>query len=249
MSEHLWSKPKSGWTGFHPVGYSFEPDKVLRLPLTDKNGDAQVKTIGDVWLKLKDKQLTPESLKGGFSIDTEIETVDGLKLTLAGPGFNRHILETLLRFKAEDIHPFSVTLYYYDKDWCLEDPQQCFIFFAVYQDKIVRERLAFFDHSDSGFDPDAFEPVDYADRVWSDEADWGEAQTKYLYRRFYSETHTGQLMQLRPDNPTLYYYENRTAPDMMSALAVIARSVNTVRLLLWGVLVLLALSFFLRWIH
>jgi hypothetical protein len=251
MSEHLWSKTKTDWTGFKPVSYWFDSDKVLRLPLTENaNGDAQAMTIGDVWLKLKDKQLTQDSFKEGFGgIETDIETTEGLKLRLAGPDFNRRILETLLRFKAEGIHPFSVVLYYYDKDICLQDPQQCFIFFAVYDGKIVRERLPFFDHYNSGFDPSVFEPMDYSDRTWEDEAEWAEAQTKYWYRKFYSETHTGQLMQLRPDTPTLYFNQDRTAPDMMSALGVVARSLNSVRLLLWGVLILLAVSFFLRWIR
>jgi len=47
--------------------------------------------------------------------------------------------------------------------------------------------------------------------VWGDEADWDEANTRYWYRRFYTETRTGQLMALRSDDPRLFYYE-RTGP-------------------------------------
>jgi hypothetical protein len=35
---------------------------------------------------------------------------------------------------------------------------------------------------------------------------WQKAKIAYWYRKFYQETRTGQLMVLRPDEPTLHYF-------------------------------------------
>lgn len=40
-----------------------------------------------------------------------------------------------------------------------------------------------------------------------------QALELYWYRRFYTETLTGQLMVLRPDEPTLYHYERAQTRD------------------------------------
>jgi len=245
MKQHLWSNPKLEWDGFQPVGYWLD-HKVWDLPLTEKsvNGGVPV-TVGSVYQRLEGKKLTKESRSFG-GIDTEIET-DGMKLVLTGLDFNRRLLEAMLSFRADGINPFNVVLFYYDKDSCREDPQHCFSFFVVHDGKIVRERLSFFDHSNSGFDPSMFAKYDHSTRIWFDEPEWDVAQTKFWYRKFYSETRTGQLMSLRPDNPVLFFYEDRSAPDIMGALGVIARSVNTVRLLLWVLVILTIISFILRW--
>jgi hypothetical protein len=54
-------------------------------------------------------------------------------------------------------------------------------------------------------------------------------------------------MALRPDSPTLFFHEDRTAPGIMGALGVIARSLNSVRLLLWVLVILTILGFILHW--
>jgi len=248
MKQHLWSNPKLEWEGFQPVSYWFD-QKVWDLPLIEKStgGDPNTSaTVGSIYQKLEGKELTKESRSFG-GIETEIETTDGIKLVVKGPDFNRRILETMLSFRADGINPFNVILFYYDKDSCREDPQNCFSFFVVHEDKIVRERLSFFDHSNSGFDPSTFAKHDHSERIWFDEPEWDVAQTRFWYRKFYSETRTGQLMVLRPDNPLLFFYEDRTAPDIMGALGVIGRSLNTVRLLLWALVILTIIGFILRW--
>jgi hypothetical protein len=71
-----------------------------------------------------------------------------------------------------------------------------------------------------------FAKHDHSEPIWCDEPDWDVAQAKFWYRKFYSETRTGQLMWLRPDNPVLFFYEGRTAPDIMAGLSVMARAVG-----------------------
>ncbi|MHB8218523.1 MAG: hypothetical protein ACYDDS_20825 [Candidatus Sulfotelmatobacter sp.] len=248
MKQHLWSKNQTDWEGFEPVSYWFD-NKVLELPLIEKSPDGGPDvptTVGNVYQRFADKKLTEDSLTGSV-INMEIETTDGEKMLLKGQDFSRRILETLLTFSAEGIYPFNVVLYYYDKDTCRQDPQHCFSFFAVHGDKIVDERLSFFDHHDSGFDPSVFAKPDYSDPTWFDEPEWDVAQAKYWYRKFYDETRTGQLMALRPDSPVLFYHEDQTGTDVMGALTIIARSLNSVRLLLWALLILTVISFILRW--
>lgn len=250
MKQHLWSNPKTEWEGFQPVSYWLDCSKVLPLPLTMKSeGGAPdtLTTVGDVWQKLADTRLTEDSLSAFCGMDTEVETTDGLKLVLRGPNFNLRILELMLEFRAEGVNPFEVSLFYYDKDSCLKEPDECFSFFVVHKSKIIRERLNFFDHHDSGFDPSVFAQPDHSDRTWGDEWDWDEAQVRFWYRKFYSETDTGKLMALRPDAPTLFFHEGRTPPDVMGALGVIARSLNSVRLLLWILVILTVLSFIFHW--
>src|SRR5271157_3633559 len=167
MKQHLWSKTITDWEGFQPVSYWFE-HKVLDLPLAEKsaNGGADVPTtVGNVYQRFAEKKLTEDSLSGSV-INMEIETTDGEKMLLSGQDFNRRILETLLKFRADGINPFNVVLYYYDKDSCRQDPQDCFSFFVVHDGKIVRERLSFFDHHNSGFDPSVFAKPDHSDPTW-----------------------------------------------------------------------------------
>src|SRR5262249_4607889 len=106
-----------------------------------------------------------------------------------------------------------------------------YFFFVVAKNKIVRERIGFSDHHDSGFDPSIFETQDHKNMMWHNAADWHEAETRYWYRKFYTETHTGQLMALQPD-PQLFYYE-RTAPEVMGAVAVLQQSLLRIRFVLW----------------
>src|SRR5215469_11881279 len=75
---------------------------------------------------------------------------------------------------------------------------------------------------------------------WRHDADWVEAEVKYWYRRFYSETRTGQLMVLRPDKPILYEYRGADSLWDME-LATIRKAYY----LLWAVFALLVAIAFL----
>ena len=75
-------------------------------------------------------------------------------------------------------------------------------------------------------------------------ADNKHCQTAFWYRKFYSETRTGQLMVLRPDEPILYYYERPQAParDIVREIQS-ATLLKTYRLLLFALPLLVALAF------
>jgi hypothetical protein len=78
--------------------------------------------------------------------------------------------------------------------------------------------------------------------IWRSNQYFDEAFERYWYRRFYTETVTGQLMVLRPDEPILYYYERPAVRDLEHEL----RSVTLLKMyrLLWiSVPLLIAIAF------
>lgn|GEM_PF-2051345 len=238
-NQHLWSNPDAEWEGFEPVTY-WLASKSLELPLTRKLGDGKTEstTIGTIYGSVNHKQIAPESLAGGLSVETEVTTVDGSKLILLGPDFNRRILDVMLKLSSEGIDPFATVWYYYDKDLCLEDAQRSYTFFVVHNGKIVRQQVSFFDSHDSGFDPSLFASADRSNPIWSNEEAWAEANAKYWYRQFYSETRTGQLMALRSDEPTLFFSDEHPKADNIGALLFVAHVLRTIRILLWALVAL-----------
>jgi hypothetical protein len=247
--QFLVSNPDPQWEGFQPVAYGLDL-RVLDLPLTQQIGEGKKEvatTVGDVFEALKDKQITPETLnKHGASVWMDVATTDGTKFRLSGHDFICSVLYEMLKLRAEGIFPFTATWYYFDWDFRRDDPYVSYSFFVVADGKIVRDRVIFYDHRRSGFDPKVFEKADHSKPVWS-EAAWADATAKYWYRKFYSETRTGQLMLLRSDSPTLFFCEDRQGPDIIGALGIIGRSLNSVRILLWVVVILGLLTLALRW--
>jgi hypothetical protein len=249
MKQHLWSNPNTQWEGFKPITYWLD-SKALELPLTRKLEDGktdETTTVGIIYDSLKNKQIMPEFLTGGTSVKIELKTTDGAKLLIGGPDFSRRMLDVMLKLRAEGIDPFSTAWYYYDKDWCRQDPQESYSFFIVQNEKIIREQVSFFDDHYSGFDPSVFGKDDHSDPIWSDEEVWAEAGAKYWYRKFYSETCTGQLMLLRSDEPKLFYRDEREGPDIVGALGAVARSLDSIRVLLWILVILALVSLILHW--
>jgi len=239
------SNPTVKWNGFRPGVYYLDM-KVLDFPLTRKvNGNVETPcTIGSIYESLKDKQITPESFGGGTSSITELTTTGGEQLVVGGEYFYRQILEEMLQLREEKVNPFQARWYWYQKTICLVDPDNSYSFFVVFGNKIVRERVTFFESIQGAFDPLVFQGADDSPPTWSDEKSRQEAMTKYWYRKFYSDTFTGKLLVLGSDSE-LFYYE-RNGSDVLGALGIIIRSLNTVRILLW-VLVTLALLSFIRW--
>jgi len=66
-----------------------------------------------------------------------------------------------------------------------------------------------------------------------------EADTRFWYRTFYTETRTGQIMVLRRDNPKLFDYESpRKVPDSTSLLENALSLLKKIHTLLWILIVL-----------
>ncbi len=249
MKRHVWSKPDSQWEGFQPVAYWLETKKIWALPLTRKYVDGQEDeptTVGDIIGLLRDKQLKPESLEHGVFENEFVAVDDTLRVVVKGPSFNRDLLRIILQLHSEGIGAFEAIWYYFDHDFCRQDPHEMYFFFVVAKDKIVHERVGFSDYLDSGFDPAVFEAHNYKDMIWGDTVHWDQANTRFWYRKFYTETHTGQLMALRPDDPQLFYYE-RTGPDVMAAMGVLQRSLLRIKFALWILVIITMINLLVRW--
>lgn len=249
MKHHVWSMPHLQWEGFQPVAYWLATEKIWELPLTRSYHDGtpdKPTTVGDIIGLLRDKQLKLESYECDV-LESEFISTDGsLKIAVKGPSFNRDLLRTILQLHSEGIGALEAAWYYFDHDSCRQEPHEMYFFFVVAKNKIVRERVGFGDYMDSGFDPTIFQTSGYKDMIWGDEAHWDEADTRYWYRKFYTETRIGQLMALRADDPSLFYYE-RTGPDVMGGIGVLQHSLLRIKLVLWILVIIAVINLMIHW--
>lgn len=243
--QRTYSKPNKEWQGFRSVAYSLH--KAWELPLTQLSGEGDQKqekkttTIGELLSSLADQQIH----KIDSGLITKITTASGT-VALSGPSFNRDLAETLLELQKDGINYFETQWFWYDKDHVTDDLMASYKFFVVHNNAIVREQVSFCDSSDSGFDPSVFEPPDDARPIWTNDPQWDEAWVRYWYRKFYTETRTGQLMVLRPDKPELYYIEGR-GPDVIGQLRIAIGLLGKIHFLVWVLVILAALELVLRW--
>lgn len=210
MKKHIWADPTKEWEGFRFTAYSLDFGKVWELPLTqvrvtDGNEKQVPTTLGKIYAALADQHFEIEI--NALSVQLSAITVATDKLAFRGDSFSRQLLSTLLQLKKEDLDPFSTLWFWFDSDSCSDDPHESYSFFVVLGNKIVRESVSFSDYHNSGFDPTIFKSHDDSDSIWFNDSDWREANTRFWYRKFYTETRTGQLMVLRPDEPILYHHE------------------------------------------
>jgi len=141
--QRTYSKPNIEWQGFRPVAYS--PHKAWELPLTQLSGEGDQRqenatTIGKVLSSLSDKQIQ----RIESSLTTEITTSEGT-VVLSGPSFNRQLAEVFLDLQKDGISYFDTEWFWYDKDYCLDEPMNAYRFFVVCQRTIVREQVSFCD--------------------------------------------------------------------------------------------------------
>lgn len=239
--QRTYSKPNKEWEGFRPVVYSLGM-KAWELPLTQVSGEGDKKqeeatTVGKLLRSLREQEI--QSIES--AVTTEITTTTGT-VVLNGSSFNRSIAEVLLDLQKDGINHFDAVWFWYDKDHATDDLMASYVFFVVHKNSIIREQVSFCDYSDSGFDPSVFEANDDSRPIWRNHPEWDEAWVRYWYKKFYTETRTGQLMVLRPDEPILYHYERSQARDIAREVQL----VTTLKMyrLLWVALPLLgALAF------
>jgi hypothetical protein len=235
------------WEGFKPVQYFLDLE-VGGLGLKiEENGTQAPVSLGAVWDRLDGKQITQESFDEWAAVWLDLESTDGTKVRLHGPSFNLRLLQAMLQLRQEGVPPFAASWFFYDEDLSLDGDQAAYSCFLVYDGTIVRERLTFYDHHLSGFEPSLFVTGDHSNPTWTNQRASTEAGARYWYRTFYTETVAGKLMMLWPDHRTLFFCEDEQRPDVIGALAVLARSLNSIRLLLWVLIILTVVSFVLRW--
>lgn len=208
--KHTWSEPNKEWDGFRLTSYSLDSQKVLGLQLKeerpiDGNQVTVATTVGDVYRRLLGQFVQIVNSGPAVQVITESE-----KLAFTGTSFNCAMLTELLRVRKDGFDPFFAEWFFYDDDSFRESPHELYMFFVVYIDKIVRERVSFSDCSGSGFDPSVFQADDSSSRrpQWLNGEAMREARTRFWYQKFYSETQTGQIMFLRQDKPKLYGRES-----------------------------------------
>ena len=247
MKKHIWSNPEKEWGGFNFVAYGLDWDKVTALSVIQQhlaNGKQEevTTTLGDVLRKLANEQFEIEPSSMGIAVKVGTE-----KLGFHRPSFAASLLAELIRFGKEEISPFDSAWFWYDDDSCRNDPHEMYSFFVVYRDRIVRESVSFSDYHGSGFDPDIFQSSKASDSIWFNDQAWQGATTRYWYRKFYTETRTGQLMLLRDDNPKIYDYQTRPGADMTALFQNVPTLLNKIRILLWVLIVMGAVVIFLLW--
>lgn len=213
-------KASNGWKGFRFTGYFLENTAELALNQENSSSENLPTTIGEVYERLHGKRFRIEDNTLHIEIRTDVET-----LKFSGPSFNRAMLYEVLRQELnfrndEDEMRGRASWYWYDSYREPAAPGESHFFFVEFNGKIVREAVIFFEGPESGFEPTCFFEHDNSDPR-------AEAETRFWYRKFYTETRAGQLMVLRKDAPKLYDYDSQREPQTVSAL------LKRIQILLW----------------
>jgi hypothetical protein len=179
------------WKGFRKTAYSLAYGKVSQLPITTHLGEQT--TVGKVFESLREaERVEIESPIVTLTIKTSAGEIQ-----YKGLHFNLYVLYVLLRLR-KDPGPLSAAFFFYDSQTSRDEPLRIYNFFVVSNNTFVQESLGFRDYPESGFDPSVF-------LLHSDYEPSREAWVRSWYRKFYTETQTGQSTALRPDSPALYY--------------------------------------------
>jgi hypothetical protein len=193
---------KFGRKRFSPGPYAFDLSTAGDLPL-QMNGQAS--TFGEVYRKLRGLKI--KEVKNDTYVTEEGQSnLDGS----IGEWPMRATIQKLIELIRQGIDPYAVTWFYYGHDHS-RDADECHEFFAVHNNKIVAEGFVF-----SSEEPQVLKLKSQGkegEYIWNSEQYFGEALELYWYRKFYTETMTGQLMVLRPDEPILYHYDRPPAPS------------------------------------
>jgi hypothetical protein len=211
-----------------PGMYSIHWENLKNIPLK-LNGEPS--TLDAVYVKFVNSKIKDE-IDEHSSFGRKKYVTDQGDLDIEAEWTVLSTIETLAGLFKKDINPVNVMWFYFDHDWS-RDADECYVFFAVHNDKIVLESCHFMSQ----------EPLILAqdkedDPIWHSHPYFNEAVIRYWYRKYYSETKNGSLMVLRPDEPTLYYYDRATAKDSTRDVQLV--TLIKIYRLLWITVVLLA---------
>jgi hypothetical protein len=148
--------------------------------------------------------------------DGDVYFTEAGKVQITGKWTERALLRGLLNLHGKGVEPFAALWFPYD--WSHSEDVVVHCFFVLYDGKIVDEQFFFASRS-----PLVLErPLGYKEHERHNRQFFDEAEERYWYRKFYTETMTGQLMVLRSDERArLYYFERPTrdlAPDVTLAV-------------------------------
>ena len=167
--------------------------------------------------------------------DGDVYFTEAGEVQITGKWTERELLRDLLKLHGKGVEPFAAIWFPYDWSHCEDVVVHCF--FVLYRGKIVDEQFSFASRS-----PFVLErPLGYKEPECHNRQYFDEAEECYWYRKFYTETMTGQLMVLRSDKPCLYYLERPTR-DLIPDVALVV--LTKLYYLLWVVIpVLGAIAF------
>jgi hypothetical protein len=219
---------KFGRKRFTPGAYYIHWDNLKGIPVK-LNGEPS--TLDAVYTKLAHSKVKDDpDERGSFRYKKYI--TDKGDLEIEGEWTVLSTIDTLVGLFKRDINPVNVRWFYFDHDWS-QDADECHVFFAVHQEKVVLESCHFMSE-----EPLILVQEEDKEPIWHTHPFFDEALTRYWYRKFYSETKTGSLMVLRPDEPTLFYYDRSKAKDSLRDIQLVTL-VKMYRLM-WIAVVLLA---------
>lgn len=225
---------KSNWTKFgrewpSPGAYTIDFSAVQNAPVKEHG---QPCTFGEVYVKLKDSKIEempdPFSRKDKYTTDEE-----EIELDCEWPLVST--MRKLIELTRQGINPYEVTWFYYTHDWS-RDADESYSFFMVHRGKIIDESTHF-----SSEEPKILKKSQDDEPIWHSHSHLDAAWEIYCYRKFYTETVTGQLMVLRPDEPTLYHFERPTR-DTLQDLELV--TIFKIYRLLWATIPLLVAIIF-----
>lgn len=212
---------------YSPGLYRLDLSTAIDLPVK-MNGEPS--TFEDVYAKLVESKVREGPDRLSFGVEKYVTEAGDIKVEAEWTILSQ--IQMLIGLVRQDIDPYSVMWFYYSTDWSW-DGDVCHLFFAVYGDKIVLESCNF-----SSEEPLILKLDKKGHPLWLSHPHFDEALVHYWYKRFYTESLTGKLMVLRPDEPLLYYYERQSTRDTVEEVAFVTL-VKTYRLL-WVVAALLA---------
>jgi hypothetical protein len=206
-----------GWQGFRPVGYQLDWAKVRALRLVElRDGSEFVTTAGAIWdevlpyLFQRPGTAEPRSATQAGWGDLRITTpTREIRIESFGPNaeFFRSLLE-VYRAAGDEYTPLFF-FFGLDRIAFEESYSEEFDFFVTYGYDIVVELFTLRANSNDdggseGFDPSVLRPPEEPENAqWKG---WADANLRWWYRKFYTETRTGQLMVLRTDFPPIFHY-------------------------------------------
>jgi len=197
------------------------------------NGEASL--FVHAYVKLRDSKI--QQMPEPFSLSTDEYLTDQGKVVIDCEWRVRAVLRPLADLMRQNVDPHEVMWFYYDDDWS-RDADECHTFFAVHDGRVVLESCNF-----SSETPLVLKRVEQEEEpIWHRHSYFDEALTRYWYRKFYTETLTGQLMMLRPDEPILYYYERPQAREFAKAVEFVTL-IKMYRLLWVAAALLAAIAF------
>lgn len=224
--------PKFGRDRYSPGLYRLDLSSLKGSPLK-LNG--QPSTFEGLYGKLAESKVSEIPPSIGFR-DAKYTTGTGDLIVEVEDWRILSTMNKLAELLRREINPYDVMWFYYDHDWS-SSADECHVFFVVHGDKVVLESCHF-----NAEEPLVLKLERDDDPIWHSHPYFDRALVQYWYQRFYSETMTGRLMVLRPDEPTLYYFQRPSVRDLSKEVEFVT-VIKLYRLLWVAVALLVGITF------